>query len=99
MKPLHLLFAISTMPMSVAALYGLISPTPTLSSKARPLCEANYWMGVIQEAVGVIIVSSMTAIATVIAMITPVITQNLKSQMLSCQLYPPVCPSLLGRLH
>lgn len=90
MKPLHLLCGTSIMPMLVAALYELTSPTPIPSSKARPLCEASCSMGVIQEAAGVITVSTKTA--TVTDMIILAINPKLKTQILSCQVCHPVFP-------
>jgi hypothetical protein len=90
MKPLHLLCGTSIMPMSVAALYESTSPTLIPSSKARPLCEASCSMGVIQEAAGVIIVSTKTVTAT--DMIIFAINPNLKTQILSCQVYHLVYP-------
>jgi hypothetical protein len=90
MKPLHLPCGTSIMPMSVAALYELTSPTPIPSSKARLLCEASCSMGVIQEAAGVITVSTKTVTAT--DMIIFAINPNLKTQILSCQVCHLVYP-------
>jgi hypothetical protein len=86
MKPLHLLCGTSIMPMLVAALYELTSPTPIPSSKARPLCEASCSMGVIQEAAGVITVSTKNATDLIVLAINP----NLKTLILSCRVCHPV---------
>jgi hypothetical protein len=86
MKPLHLLCGTSIMPMLVAALYELTSPTPIPSSKARPLCEASCSMGVIQEAAGVITVSTKNATDLIVL----AINRNLKTRILSCRVCHPV---------